>query len=109
MQHRAADPNATVPGLSGLGPSFLSMDTDGRVVRLDTFSKLLAPGFRMAWVSASKSFVAKLDGLQYCSSQWGCSLSMSVLAKLLATPGWLERHATKLQQAMRHRCLALLA
>ena len=60
-------------------------------------------------MSASNSFVAKLDGLQYCSSQWGCSLSMSVLAKLLATPGWLEGHATKLQQAMRDRCLALLA
>ena len=60
MQHRAADPNATVPGLSGLGPSFLSMDTDGRVVRLDTFSKLLAPGFRMAWVSASNSFALTL-------------------------------------------------
>jgi hypothetical protein len=41
MQHRAADPNAAVPGLSGLGPSYLSMDTDGRVVRLDTLSRRL--------------------------------------------------------------------
>ena len=109
MQHRAAEPSTPVPGLTGLGPSYLSLDADGRVVRLDTVSKLLAPGFRLAWVSASKAFVAKVDGLQYCSSQWGCTLSMAVLAKLLHTPGWLLAHVTSLQQAMRDRCAALLA
>jgi hypothetical protein len=31
------------PGLQ-LAPSFLSLDVDGRVLRIDTFSKLLGPG-----------------------------------------------------------------
>ena len=64
MQHRAARPDMPLPGLSGLGPSFLSLDEDGRVVRLDTFSKLLAPGFRLAWVTAPSPFVAKARGAE---------------------------------------------
>ena len=79
MQHRAHEAETTtVPGLSDLGPSFLSLDVDGRVVRLDTFSKCLAPGFRLGWVSAPKGFVLKLDGVQYFSSQWGSTFSMMV-------------------------------
>jgi|TARA_B100000524_G_scaffold343915_2_gene240536 DNA-binding transcriptional MocR family regulator len=46
MQHRADAASRALPGLRGLGPSFLSIDSDGRVLRLDSFSKLLAPGFR---------------------------------------------------------------
>lgn len=35
-----------VPGLHGLkgAGSYLSMDTDGRVIRVDSFAKFLAPG-----------------------------------------------------------------
>ena len=51
------------------------------MVRLDTFSKLLAPGFRLAWVTASKAFIGKLDGVAYFSSQWGCTLSMMARAE----------------------------
>ena len=29
-----------LPGLGGLGPSYLSMDTDGRVIRLDSVAKV---------------------------------------------------------------------
>ena len=109
MQHRASEPSKPVPGLSGLGPSFLSLDVDGRVVRLDTFSKLLAPGFRLAWVSGSTALIKKVDGVQYFSSQWGSTLSMTILAQMLATPGWLLKHVTNQQETMRKRCHALLA
>jgi 2-aminoadipate transaminase len=36
-------------------------DTDGRVVYLSSFSKTLAPGFRVAWIVAPPALVAKLD------------------------------------------------
>lgn len=45
-------PDADAPGLHGLGRSLLSMDTQGRVVRIDTFSKFLAPGLRVGWIAA---------------------------------------------------------
>lgn len=54
LQHRADAPQQPVPVLHGLGPSFLSIDTRGIVLRLDTFSKLLAPGFRIGWLTAPR-------------------------------------------------------
>ncbi len=35
-------------------PTFYSLDEDGRVINLGTFSKILAPGFRLGWIIASK-------------------------------------------------------
>jgi 2-aminoadipate transaminase len=36
-------------------------DEEGRVVYLSSFSKTVAPGFRVAWVTAAPSFIAKLE------------------------------------------------
>lgn len=36
--------------LSALAPSYMTIDTDGRVLRFDTFSKTMAPGCRLGWV-----------------------------------------------------------
>jgi 2-aminoadipate transaminase len=36
-------------------------DADGRVLYLSSFSKTLAPGFRVAWVSAPESLAGKLE------------------------------------------------
>lgn len=40
-------------------PSYLSVDTSGRVVRLDSASKILAPGLRAGWVTANASIIDK--------------------------------------------------
>lgn len=52
--------------LDSLTPSFLSIDTDGRVIRLDTFSKTIAPGCRMGWITAQPAIIERL--LRYASS-----------------------------------------
>lgn len=56
---RAAD---AVPGMHGLARSgsYLQMDTDGRVIRVDSFAKFLAPGLRLGWVTAHPKIVEKL-------------------------------------------------
>lgn len=36
--------------VKALVPSFISLDIDGRVIRLDSFSKVLAPGLRLGWI-----------------------------------------------------------
>ncbi|DBB01726.1 TPA: hypothetical protein ACH3X1_000351 [Trebouxia sp. C0004] len=46
-----------VPGLQQLVPSYLSIDTDSRVVRLDSWSKVLAPGLRLGWVTGHPDVV----------------------------------------------------
>jgi len=37
-----------------------SFDDDGRVIYISTFSKILAPGFRLAWVIASEDIMRKI-------------------------------------------------
>ena len=66
-----------------LGPSFLSIDIDGRVIRLDTFSSILAPGFRIGWVTATAPVVQAFNALAACTSQNGCSISMMMLGRTL--------------------------
>jgi aromatic amino acid aminotransferase I len=44
---------------SSLLPSFLSIDLSGRVVRLDSFSKIFCPGLRAGWVTASSRIIDK--------------------------------------------------
>lgn len=45
--------------IDSLVPSFLSIDVDGRVVRLDTFSKTVAPGCRLGWITAQPAFIER--------------------------------------------------
>lgn len=47
-------------GLRGLGASYLSLDVDGRVIRLDSFSKVLFPGVRLGWATAPRAVIDKL-------------------------------------------------
>jgi aromatic amino acid aminotransferase I len=45
--------------LESLPSSYLSIDTSGRVIRLDSVSKTLAPGLRCGWLTACSELVAK--------------------------------------------------
>lgn len=49
-------------------PSFLSLDTSGRVVRLDSAAKILAPGLRAGWVTASSQIIDKFLAYQDIST-----------------------------------------
>lgn len=56
QQHKP-EKSSGYPFLDSLTPSFLSVDTDGRVVRLDTFSKTIAPGCRLGWITAQPALI----------------------------------------------------
>lgn len=45
--------------LQNLIPSYLSMDVSGRVLRLDSTSKLLAPGLRCGWMTGSSQLIER--------------------------------------------------
>ncbi|GAB1199438.1 hypothetical protein APSETT444_008787 [Aspergillus pseudonomiae] len=45
-------------------PSCLSLDRSGRVVRLDSAAKILAPGLRAGWVTASAQIIEKFVAYQ---------------------------------------------
>lgn len=69
--------------LDALAPSLLSMDTDGRVMRLDSFSKVIAPGTRVGWVTASAQIVERFVRHAEVSIQSPSGVSQLILFKLL--------------------------
>ncbi|KAH7084000.1 pyridoxal phosphate-dependent transferase, partial [Paraphoma chrysanthemicola] len=45
--------------IANLPASYLSLDTCGRVIRLDSTSKILAPGLRCGWITACSQIISK--------------------------------------------------
>lgn len=68
---------------AALAPTYLSMDTDGRVMRMDSFSKIVVPGSRLGWITASQQIVEQYVRHAECASQGPSGLSQLVLYKLV--------------------------
>ncbi|KAI9813150.1 MAG: Aromatic/aminoadipate aminotransferase 1 [Pycnora praestabilis] len=69
--------------VKALVPSLLSLDIDGRVMRMDSFSKVIAPGTRCGWITASEQIVNKIIQHNEASIQNPSGISQLVLYKLL--------------------------
>ena len=65
-------------------PALKSLDTKGLVVYLGTFSKILAPGFRLGWVCADGPILAKYNFLKQAFSLQTPTISMLIASK------WME-------------------
>lgn len=69
--------------VASLPPTYLSLDTDGRVMRLDSFSKNLIPGSRLGWVTASQQMIEQYLRHAECNSQGPSGLSQLIVQKLV--------------------------
>lgn len=76
-------PKSTEAFLKTLVPTILSVDVDGRVMRFDSFSKVIAPGTRAGWITASEQIVERFVRHNECSNQNPSGISQLVLFKLL--------------------------
>jgi DNA-binding transcriptional MocR family regulator len=83
---------------SGIRPRTLkSFDTEGWVMLCSSFSKTLAPGYRVGWVLPGR-FQKEVERLKYMSSVATPSLPQLVLAEYLKNGGY-DRHIRKLRQS----------
>ena len=76
-------PSSHAEFIKSLVPSYLSMDTDGRVVRMDSFSKVIAPGSRVGWITAPAQIIERYAKYADVSTQNPSGISQLVLFKLL--------------------------
>lgn len=72
--------------LDSLVPSYLSVDYEGRVVRLDTFSKTVAPGCRLGWITAQPKLVERILRITETSTQQPSGFVQSVISELIIGP-----------------------
>ncbi|TXT06078.1 hypothetical protein VHUM_03551 [Vanrija humicola] len=73
--------------INALPPTYLRYDTDGRVIRLDTFSKTSAPGSRLGWITSSPLFIERLTRISESSTQAPSGFATSLTITLLNTWG----------------------
>jgi 2-aminoadipate transaminase len=67
-------------------PTIKSLDTQGRVIHLGSFSKILVPAMRLGWALASPEILDKLALLKVASDTQNSTLNMN------ATLEYLRRH-----------------
>ena len=84
QDRKAATGEETVDDfVDSLIPSLLSIDVDGRVMRLDSFSKVVIPGSRVGWVTASEQMIERFLRHAEVCNQGPAGVSQVVLHKLL--------------------------
>ncbi|MBI2380272.1 MAG: PLP-dependent aminotransferase family protein [Gammaproteobacteria bacterium] len=89
----------TDPGLTGHAnrpKAAKHYDKTGNVLLCSSFSKTLAPGYRIGWIAAG-AYQAKLNYLKYVSNLASPALVQQTLAQFLAKGGY-ERHVRKMRQ-----------
>ncbi|CAG9568770.1 unnamed protein product [Danaus chrysippus] len=88
-------------------PSFLSLDACGRVLRLDSFSKVVSSGLRAGWVTAPAAFIHYLELHAQAELLHSCTLAQTILHRLLLNRSALASHlhSTRLFYEQRRNAL----
>jgi 2-aminoadipate transaminase len=77
-------------------PAIKSMDTKGRVIYLSTFSKILAPGFRLGWVIASDEIINKF-ALRKQSADLCSNIFSQYVAYEYISGGYLDKQLEEIK------------
>ncbi len=83
-------------------PALKSMDTKGLVVFLGTFSKILAPGYRLGWVCASDDILFKFNLMAQAAALQASTISQMETAKWIDMFD-LDAHVAKIREVYGRR------
>ena len=84
-------------------PALKSMDTKGLVMYFSTFSKILTPGFRLAWICAAPNIMEKLSLITQAAVLQTSTLNMMVVSKYLDMFD-VDKHIEAIRPVYKHRC-----
>ena len=87
-------------------PSFLSIDEDRRVLRFDSFSKVLSSGIRLGFMTGPKPLIDRTLLHVQVSVLHASSLSQVIISEMLDMWGieGLEKHIGEVEEFYRLYC-----
>jgi 2-aminoadipate transaminase len=88
-------------------PSLASLDDEGVVVTLGTFSKTLAPGLRIGWVVGPREIIRNLTVIKQSTDLHTATVAQRATARLLSRFDY-NAHLEQLRAIYGERCLAML-
>ena len=88
-------------------PALKSMDTKGLVVFLGTFSKILAPGYRLGWVCADDEILAKYNFMEQAASLQASTVGQMETSKWIDMFD-LDAHVNTIRECYRKRRAVML-
>ena len=83
--------------------SLFALDDTNRVLRICSFSKILAPGVRMGWIMGPAGLIARLTSSGLRSMGGGASPLIANILSTYCQRGHLGPHISKLRQVYRER------
>lgn len=84
-------------------PALKSMDEKGLIIYFSTFSKILTPGFRLAWICANDEIMKKLALITTAAVLQTSTLNMMVVSKYLDMFD-VDAHIEEIRPVYKHRC-----
>jgi len=83
-------------------PTLKSLDTNGRVIYLGSFSKILAPGLRLGWAAAPADIVDELGLLKLAADTQCSTLNMAAVSLFLDSYD-VELHIGNIRSSYRRK------
>lgn len=84
-------------------PSLKSMDEKGLVIYLGTFSKILAPGFRLGWIVANDDYINKFNLIAQAAVLQTSTFNIMAVSKFIDMFD-LDAHVDVIREVYKHRC-----
>ena len=78
-----------------------------RVVYLSTFSKIVAPGFRVGWMIGPPEVMSWVARAKQAADLHTATFAQMLLANVVRRPGWLTEQKARIVPMYRDRCHAL--
>ncbi len=97
---------------SGVRPADLApikaLDDEGRVLYMSTFSKILAPGLRVAWIAGPAEIIRRIELAKETGDLCTSTLSQRLILEYLRR-GWLDPHVAEVRSFYEGRCARMQA